>query len=91
MIRRWINTSLSALLFLSLSALPFARVAAQTAPEGNAHPEAHAVSEEGASLPSPFGAGPNPSPFDTARKLDFASKVDLSPLEGARRLCTTGA
>lgn len=82
MIRRWINTSLVTLLFLSLSALPIARVVAQTAPEGNAHPESHAVSEEGASLPSPFGEVPVPSPFDTARKLGFASKVDLSPLEG---------
>lgn len=55
---------------------------AQTAPEGNAHPQSHAVSEEGAQLPSPFGHVPNPSPFDTARKIEFASRVDLSPLRG---------
>lgn len=83
MIRLWINSGLLTFVsVLALLSLPLARAAAQSAPEGNAHPESHAVSKEGASLPSPFGEVPVPSPFDTARKLDFASRVDLSPLEG---------
>ncbi len=64
-----------------LAMAPFSTLA-QTAPAGNAHPESHAVSEEGAALPNAFGQVLMPSPFDTARKLDFASKVDLSPLRG---------
>ncbi len=71
-----------ALRTLALLALLVFTARAQTAPEGNAHPHTHGVSEGGASFPNPFGDVPVPSPFDTMRKIEFASKVDLSPLRG---------
>ena len=66
-------------LVLGAMALP---ALGQTAPEGNAHPQAHAVSEQGVAFPNPFGEVAVPSPFDTARKVAFASEVDLAPLRG---------
>lgn len=54
---------------------------AQTAPDGNAHPEAQPIAREAAELPSPFGEplpiGSSPS---IAEKHAFASKLDLEPL-----------
>ncbi|MBX3360488.1 MAG: cytochrome c biogenesis protein CcsA [Phycisphaeraceae bacterium] len=82
MIKLRINTGILAIFLVAITWLPAARSLAQYAPDGNAHPESHAVSEQGASLPSPFGEVPVPSPFDTARKLDLAAKVDLEPLRG---------
>jgi ABC-type transport system involved in cytochrome c biogenesis permease subunit len=70
---------LAALLALGLAALP---LRAQTAPEGNAHPETEVVSRGAESLPPPFGEPAFPSPFDAARKRDFASAADLEPLRG---------
>lgn len=52
---------------------------AQTAPAGNAHPEAQAVTES--NLPNPFGEPAFARSSSTlAAKHDFAGQLDLSPL-----------
>ncbi len=85
--RRWLAPAqLVACLSLCLGAsvmnpVFIARASAQTAPAGNAHPEAQAVTES--DLPNPFG-DPDFSPSvvqsTLAAKLDFAARLDLSPL-----------
>lgn len=56
-------------------------VAAQTAPDGNAHPEAQSLAKDAAELPSPFGeAVPVGSAPSIADKSAFAAKLDLTPL-----------
>ena len=59
-------------------------VAAQTAPEGNAHPATQNVAAGGASQANPFGQhGTDPSAVCTpADKAAFAQRVDLEPLLG---------
>ena len=61
-----------------LFALP---AVAQTAPEGNAHPESQALAKDATELPSPFGE-PQPvgSATSIADKSTFAAKLDLKPL-----------
>lgn len=61
-----------------LACLP---VAAQTAPEGNAHPENQALARDATELPNPFG-DPQPvgSAVPIAEKSAFAAKLDLTPL-----------
>lgn len=56
--------------------------AAQTAPDGNAHPATQELSEAGKTLASPFG-DPNTDPARVASiadKIAFAKAVDLTPL-----------
>lgn len=55
--------------------------AAQTAPDGNAHPQAETLAKDASELPSPFG---EPAPLGSAPsiadKSAFAAKLDLKPL-----------
>ncbi len=64
-----------------LAAVP---AAAQTAPEGNAHPVTQNVAADGASQANPFGQhDTDPSAVRTpAEKVAFAKEVDLEPLLG---------
>jgi cytochrome c-type biogenesis protein CcsB len=52
---------------------------AQSAPEGNAHPQTQAISESVAEERNPFGE-PVPETLDTDAKRAFADAVDLAPL-----------
>jgi len=58
-----------------------AAAAAQTAPDGNAHPPSQAISDSAAGVVerNPFGE-PGPQMLDTDAKRAFASEVDLTPL-----------
>lgn len=53
---------------------------AQQAPEGNAHPQSHAVSASGMELGNPFGKPDLRHRVSTEVKSAFAEKVDLEPL-----------
>jgi len=63
--------------FLSFTALP---VAAQYAPEGNAHPPTEAVSDTSGQLVNPFGAPDLNAVTPLAQKRTLAAAVDLDPL-----------
>ncbi|MEK6701120.1 MAG: hypothetical protein AABZ53_02580, partial [Planctomycetota bacterium] len=66
-------------LALACLASPFAL--AQTAPDGNAHPEAQAVTRSDVRLSNPFGVAPRDAERTTiAQKAALAAGVDLSPL-----------
>ncbi len=69
---------LAVTLALALGAGP---LAAQTAPDGNAHPETQVISEPtaGAVESNPFGE-PSPQTLDTDAKRAFADAVDVAPL-----------
>jgi cytochrome c-type biogenesis protein CcsB len=75
--------------FLIISAAVFPAIA-QTAPEGNAHPESQMVSESDGPLASPFGeadwgslsAPESERAARLARKIEFSATVDLEPLRG---------
>lgn len=64
--------SLAAVLALALGAL------AQTAPEGNAHPQMEAIAATAQAV-NPFGE-PQPTSVGTDDKRAFAAQVDLEPL-----------
>ncbi|HZW09392.1 MAG TPA: cytochrome c biogenesis protein CcsA [Phycisphaerales bacterium] len=55
------------------------RAAAQTAPEGNAHPQPEMVAAESDALNHPFGEGEAP-PRTVEQLRDFASGLELDPL-----------
>lgn len=71
------NRFITALAILLVAALP---ARAQTAPEGNAHPETRALSREAAELPNPFGEPSMREIAPTDRKLALRSGVNLAPL-----------
>ncbi len=52
---------------------------AQTAPQGNAHPEQHAVTETEGEIANPFGQAQMPT-MSLSEKAAFAEAIDLSPL-----------
>lgn len=56
-----------------------ARVGAQTAPEGNAHPQTQVISQGAVEERNPFGE-PATGTIDTDAKRAFAASVDLAPL-----------
>lgn len=69
-------------LFLLLTLLFTAVASAQTAPEGNAHPQSQDVSQQGRELPNPFGEISRNLP-DVPKpdaKHAFAQSLDLTPL-----------
>ena len=53
---------------------------AQTAPQGNAHPEQHALTETEGEVANPFGQAQMPT-MSLSDKANFAKSVDLSPLK----------
>lgn len=54
---------------------------AQTAPDGNAHPESHLIAKDATELPSPFGEiEPAGNVVASTDKHGFASKLNLEPL-----------
>lgn len=75
--------TLRVLVAVLLAAFPAAASHAQTAPEGNAHPQAMALSES-RDLPSPFGEhNTDPSKvISAAEKAAFAAQVNLDCLRG---------
>jgi hypothetical protein len=56
-----------------------ATASAQTAPDGNAHPQTQAISDSTPGERNPFGE-PSASSLDTDAKRAFADAVDLEPL-----------
>jgi cytochrome c-type biogenesis protein CcsB len=55
---------------------------AQTAPEGNAHPQARAVNAASGELPNPFGVPMPGKPVEQAEKQAFARALNLEPIRG---------
>ncbi len=72
----------SFLLALILSTLTLSSARAQSAPEGNAHPQAQLVNKAAGALPNPFGDPQRTAPVDQASKQAFAHALDLEPIRG---------
>ncbi|MBY0308997.1 MAG: hypothetical protein K2Q09_09670, partial [Phycisphaerales bacterium] len=72
-----LSTLLRALLSAALLLVAAPALSAQTAPAGNAHPQAELLSTE--SVSNPFGPAQKGT-VDQAAKKAFADAVDLSPL-----------
>ena len=73
------RTTITTILTLLL-ALIIAPASAQQGPDGNAHPESRAVSQNADQIVNPFGK-PVPTSMTIEQKSAFADGVDLSPLE----------
>ncbi len=73
------NPTLLALAATLLAAWASRAPAQPQAPDGNAHPETHLVTEVSDQIENPFGA-PVPSTMTTRQKAEFARALDLSPL-----------
>jgi cytochrome c-type biogenesis protein CcsB len=70
---------LSMLFALAMLAIASALCAGQTAPEGNAHPDAQIVASESDAMNHPFGSGQAP-PRSVQELRDFAAQLELDPL-----------